>query len=586
MSRAGETTRRTLLRGLTAAAALGTIARPARAAAAEDIYAVPRPGTARVLHITDTHAQIRPVFFREPSVNIGIGAAQGVPPHLVGRAFLDRFGIAPGTREAYGYTYLDFDEAAHRYGAMGGFAHVATLLARLRAEAPAGATITLDGGDLMQGSALANATRGAALAELANALGIDAMTGHWEFTYGQDGLRTNIARLHGKFLAQNVFLTEDASFNGAACFDKETGRVFQPAQVFDAGGRRVAVIGQAFPYVPIAHPRRFTPDWSFGIHAAELQALASDLRHRERADAVVLLSHNGMDCDLKLASVVSGIDVILGGHTHDAVPAPSVVANPGGRTLVANGGSSGKFVGVLDLDIDAGRVRDIRYRLLPVFGGLLPADATVAARIDALEAPGRAAAAEVLAHAGATLFRRGNFDGPIDRVICDALRHELDAEIALSPGFRWGPSLLAGSPITMGDLMAQTAVTYPDVYVQTMTGAAIKALMEDVCDNLFNPDPFRQQGGDMIRIGGMSYACTPARAMGSRISELTLADGRTLEADKSYRVAGWASVSQAQDGTPVWDVVARYLRARGTVTPDASTRVTLRGVAGNPGYAA
>lgn len=580
------TTRRQILRGLTAAAALGVIARPARAAAAEDIYAVPHPGTVRVLHITDTHAQIRPVFFREPSVNIGIGAAQGVPPHLVGRAFLDHFAIRAGGRDAYGYTYLDFDEAAHRYGAMGGFAHVATLLARLRAEAPAGATITLDGGDLMQGSALANATAGAALAELANDLGIDAMTGHWEFTYGQDGLRANIARLHGKFLAQNVYLTEDAAFNGAHCFDASTGRVFQPAQIYPVGGRRVAVIGQAFPYVPIAHPRRFTPDWSFGIHPAELQALASDLRHRERADAVVLLSHNGMDADLKLASVVSGIDVILGGHTHDAIPTPTVVTNPGGRTLVANGGSSGKFVGVLDLDIGAGGVRDIRYRLLPVFSNLLPADAGVAARIDALEAPGRAAAAEVLARADTTLYRRGNFDGPIDRVICDALRHELDAEIALSPGFRWGPSLLAGSPITMGDLMAQTAVTYPDVYVQTMTGAAIKALMEDVCDNLFNPDPFRQQGGDMIRIGGMSYACTPANAMGSRISDLVLADGRTLEAGKSYRVAGWASVSQPQDGTPVWDVVARYLRARGTVAPDTSTRVTLRGVASNPGYAA
>jgi sulfur-oxidizing protein SoxB len=580
------TRRRTLLRLLAAAAAAGAVPRPARADAAADPYAVPKSGNVRLLHLTDTHAQSRPVLFREPSSNIGVGAAAGRPPHLVGTAFLDHFGIPAGGRRAYGFTYLDFEEAAHRYGTLGGFAHLRTLLDRLRSEYGPGNTLTLDGGDLMQGSALAHLTQGAALVGLANMLGIDAMTGHWEFTYGQEQLRRNIAAFHGDFLAQNVFLTEDAAFNGAESFDAASGRVFRPYVVREVGGRRVAVIGQAFPYVPIAHPRRFVPDWSFGIHAAELQQVVDAARGRDRADAVVLLSHNGMDADLKLASLISGIDIILGGHTHDALPVPSVVANPGGRTLVVNGGSNGKFVGVVDLDVGQGRVGGVRYTLLPVFSNLLPADQAVAAEIERLHAPFQATLREELAKAGTLLYRRGNFDGTMDRLICDALRQELDAEIALSPGFRWGPSVLPGAAITMEDLLGQTAITYPDVYVQEMTGAQIRTVLEDVCDNLFNPDPFLQQGGDMIRVGGMSYVCSPANPRGQRISAMTCDGGAPVEAAKSYRVASWASVTLPQDGRPAWDVVAAWLRGRGTAMPDMTSQVRLEGVPGNPGYAA
>ncbi len=446
--------------------------------------------------------------------------------------------------------------------------------------------MTLDGGDLLQGSALANLTQGAALVELANMLGIEAMTGHWEFTYGEDQMRQNIAAFHGDFLAQNVFLTDEAAFNGAASFDAGSGRVFRPYVIKEAGGRRIAVIGQAFPYVPIAHPQRFVPEWSFGIHIAELQQTVDAARGKDRADAVVLLSHNGMDADLKLASLISGIDIILGGHTHDAVPQPSLIANPGGKTLVANGGSNGKFIGVVDLEIGAGRVGGVRYTLLPVFSNLLAPDEAVVGRIAQLHSPFEAGLQETLAHAGSLLYRRGNFDGTMDRVICDALRQQMDAEIALSPGFRWGPSVLPGAPITMDDLMGQTAISYPDVYTQTMTGAQIRTVIEDVCDNLFNPDPFLQQGGDMIRVGGMSYVCAPGNVMGQRISGLVLDNGTPVEAEKSYRVASWASVTLPQEGKPVWDVVATYLRALGTVTPSTTSQVRIEGVSGNPGYAA
>jgi sulfur-oxidizing protein SoxB len=537
----------------------------------------------RILHQTDTHAQATPVYFREPSANIGIGSAAGQPPHLVGEAFLRHFDIPAGGRHAHAFTCLDFEEAAHRYGKMGGFAHLKPLIERLRGEAGAANTMLLDGGDLMQGSALAHLTSGAALVELANMLGVDVLTGHWEFTYGQEGLRKNLDAFRGTFLAQNVFLSDEASFNGAKAFDEKTGRVFQPALIREIGGARVAVIGQAFPYVPIAHPQRFTPDWTFGIRDAELQTLVEDLREKQHADVVLLLSHNGMDVDLKLASRVRGIDAILGGHTHDAVPKPTIVTNGGGRTLVVNGGSNGKFLGVLDLDIAGGHLRDARWTLLPVFAGLLPADAAVAARIAAMEAPHRAMLDEKLADAGELLYRRGNFNGTMDQIICDALRKEMDAEIALSPGFRWGTSVLTGGQVTMGDLLAQTAITYPDVYVQEMTGDQIKSVLEDVCDNLFNADPYRQQGGDMVRVGGMSYSCAPAAAMGSRISQMVLENGKPVEAGRSYRVAGWASVSLPQDGKPVWEVVAKHLRAAGTVRPDHATQVRIEGMSGNPG---
>jgi sulfur-oxidizing protein SoxB len=409
------------------------------------------------------------------------------------------------------------------------------------------------------------------------------MTGHWEFTYGEEALRGNLAHFKGEFLAQNVYLTEEAAFNGAKAFDSASGRVFKPAMITKIGGYRIAVIGQAFPYVPIAHPKRFTPDWTFGIHEKELQKLVDDFRDIDKVDAVVLLSHNGMDVDLKLASKVSGIDVILGGHTHDAVPQPIPVTNAGGTTLVTNAGSNGKFLGVLDLDLTKGRVNNVRYRLLPVFSELLKPDAAMAALIERVRAPYAAAYAGKIATADRLLYRRGNFVGTVDQLICAALRREFDTELALSPGFRWGSTVLPGQPLTMEDVQSETAISYGETYVQSMTGSQIKDALEDICDNLFNPDPYYQQGGDMVRVGGLTYTCSPAENIGRRISNLKLDNGRSIEATKDYRVASWASINE-QRGTPVWEVFARYLGSG--KPPDAGNAgVTLRGVDGNPGIA-
>jgi sulfur-oxidizing protein SoxB len=578
--------RRNLLHALGAAAALGVLPRVSRAQATTDLYDIGRSGNVRLLHMTDTHAQLLPVYFREPSVNIGVGPAAGQVPHLVGQAFLDHFGIAPHTAKAYATTFLDFPEAAHRFGQMGGFAHLAALIGRLRAEAGPGNTLLLDGGDTWQGSWPAQKSLGQAMVDLQNALGVDVMTSHFEMTYGEEQFRKNLGQLKAQYLAQNVFLTDEAAFNGAEAEDTDSGRVFKAYTIREVGGRRVAIIGQCFPYQPIAHPRRFVPDWTFGIRESDMQKVVDTVRDKEHADAVILLSHNGMDVDLKLASRVRGIDVILGGHTHDAVAQPSLVANPGGKTLVANGGSNGKFLGVLDLDVGQGKLGGVKYTLVPVFSNLLEADPAVAKQITTIRAPDAAALDATLAPAGDVLYRRGNFAGTMDHVVCEALMQELDVPIALSPGFRWGRSALAGDPVTMDLVYSHTAITYPDVYVQEMTGAAIKTVLEDVCDNLFNPDPYVQQGGDMVRVGGFDYTCTPAAAMGSRISDMTMFDGTPVEAGKTYRVAGWASVNPPQEQRPVWDVLAKHLRGMKEVRAAHPSRVTLRGVDGNPGYSA
>ncbi len=575
--------RRDFLKGSAAATVAAGLPRVARGAENNGVYDLERFGNARILHITDTHAQLRPVFFREPSVNLGVGAMAGQPPHLVGKAFLDRFGIRPDSADAYAFTFVEFEKAAARFGRLGGFAHLKTLVDRLRNDVGERRALLLDGGDLWQGTGLSNAMKGADMVEAANLLGIEAMTGHWEFTYGENALRDNLARFKGEFLAQNVFLTEEAAFNDARAFDPASGRVFKPSTIKEIGGHRIAVIGQAFPYVPIAHPKRFTPDWTFGIRDEELQKLVDGHRNNDKVDAVILLSHNGMDVDLKLASRVSGIDVILGGHTHDAVPLPITVTNAGGVTLVTNAGSNGKFLGVLDLDLAKGKVANVRYRLLPVFSELLKPDPAMQVLIDKMREPHAAEWGDKLGAADRLLYRRGNFSGTVDQLICDALLNELNAEIALSPGFRWGLTTLAGQPLTMEDVLSETAITYPETYVASMTGGQIKDVLEDVCDNLFNADPYYQQGGDMVRVGGLAYTCTPTETVGNRISELKLANGRHLEAAKSYKVAGWASVNE-QSGAPVWDVVAKHLRAGRPPNRDAPG-VTLKGVEDNPGIA-
>jgi S-sulfosulfanyl-L-cysteine sulfohydrolase len=558
---------------------------PSRAKSADNrnAYDLEPFGDARILHITDTHAQLLPGYFREPSVNLGLGLAAGQPPHLVGRAFLERFAIEPDSADVYAFTSLDFEKSAARFGKLGGFAHLKTLIDRLRGDIGAGRSLLLDGGDCWQGTGLSNTMRGADMVEAANLLGIEAMTGHWEFTYGEAALRENLGRFKGEFLAQNVYLTEEAAFNGASAFDPASGRVFKPAMIREIGGYQIAVIGQAFPYVPIAHPKRFTPDWTFGIREDELQKLVDSLRNSAKVDALVLLSHNGMDVDLKLASRVRGIDVILGGHTHDAVPQAMPVTNAGGTTLVTNAGSNGKFLGVLDLELTKGRVRDARYRLLPVFSELLKPDAAMTALIEKIREPHVAPWGGKIATASRLLYRRGNFTGTVDRLICDSLRDQFDAEIALSPGFRWGSTFLPGHPLTMEDLLSETAISYGETYLANLTGGQIKEALEDTCDNLLNPDPYYQQGGDMVRVSGFTYICTPGEAIGRRISELKLDNGRPIEPGKTYKVAGWASVNE-QEGTPVWDVLARYLGSgRPQNAQDGS--VTLKGVDGNPGIA-
>ena len=577
--------RREFLTIMGAASAAGLL--PARAAgqSKDDIYSLPSFGNARLLHFTDCHAQLEPVYFREPNVNIGIGAASGRPPHLVGAHLLDHTGIKPGTANAHAFTYLDFSAAAETYGKVGGFAHLKTLVDRQRAEVADGHSLLLDGGDTWQGSATALWTRGKDMVEACNRLGVDIMTGHWEFTYQQDEIMENISEFKGEFIAQNVFVTEEAMFDDAPVYDEDTGHAFKPFTIREMGGRKVAVIGQAFPYTPIANPSRFIPDWSFGIRDSDMQELVNEIRAEHRPDAVIVLSHNGMDVDVKMASVVTGIDFILGGHTHDAVPKPIVVSNPGGKTVVTNAGSNGKFLAVLDLDLGEGKVNNYRYRLLPVFSNLLPADAAMQAYIDEVRRPFLDKLNEPLAVAESLLYRRGNFNGTFDQVICDAMREVGGAEIALSPGFRWGTSILPGQTITMERLMDQTAMTYPETYVRDMQGSELKMILESVADNLFHEDTYYQQGGDMVRVGGLSYSCDPGQVMGKRIENLSLHDGNPLSADKTYKVAGWATVGSKSPGPPVWDMVAEYLRDRKTIKVENIDTPRLINVAGNKGIA-
>jgi len=575
--------RREFLTIMGAASAAGLTPAFAAAGTKDDIYSLPPFGNARLLHFTDCHAQLEPVYFREPNVNIGIGTASGRPPHLVGAHLLDYVGIKTGTQKAHAFTYLDFSKAAETYGKVGGFAHLKTLVDRKRAEVADGHSLLLDGGDTWQGSATSLWTRGKDMVGACNLLGVDIMTGHWEFTYQQDEILENISEFNGEFIAQNVFVSEEAMFDDAPVYDEDTGHAFKPYTIREMGGRRVAVIGQAFPYTPIANPARFIPDWSFGIRDAEMQELVDEIRAEHRPDAVIVLSHNGMDVDIKMASVVTGVDAILGGHTHDAVPKPVMVNNPGGKTLVTNAGSNGKFLAVLDLDIGEGKINDFRYRLLPVFSNLLPADAAMQAYIDEVRKPFADKLNEPLAVTETLLYRRGNFNGTFDQVICDAMRAVGGAEIALSPGFRWGTSILPGQTITMERLMDQTAMTYPETYVRDMQGSELKLILESVADNLFHDDPYYQQGGDMVRVGGLSYSCDPGQAMGGRIGNLSLHDGTPLNADKTYKVAGWATVGSKSPGPPIWDMVAEYLRDQKIIKVGDMDTPRLINVKGNKG---
>ena len=539
-----------------------------------DLYDVPPFGNVTLLHMTDCHAQLRPIYFREPNINIGVSDSRGKPPHLVGEALLKYFKIEPGSIEAHAFTYLDFENAARRYGKVGGFAHLATLVKNLRASRP-DRTLLLDGGDTWQGSATSLWTKGQDMVDAQKLLGVDIMTAHWEFTYGAERVKQiveNDLKGHIDFLAQNV---NDATWGEL---------IFKPYVIREINKVPVAIIGQAFPYTPIANPRYLIPDWTFGINDDHMQKMVDEVRGKG-AQLVVVLSHNGMDVDLKMASRVSGIDAILGGHTHDAVPAPSVVKNKGGQTLGINSGCNGKFLSLLDLDVKDGKLRGYRYKLLPVFANLLPADKEMTAYIEKVRAPFQDKLSEKLAVTEGLLYRRGNFNGSFDQLIVDALLAVQGADMAFSPGFRWGTTLLPGDAITMDNLMDQTAITYATATVNQLTGEQIKVIMEDVADNLYHPDPYYQQGGDMVRVGGLQYTLDLAQRRGRRIQNVTI-KGKPLNAVKKYKVAGWASVQPIEPGKPVWDLVADYLRAAKTVRIGKPYIPRLKGASGNPGYAA
>ena len=539
-------------------------------AAAQKLYELPKFGNVSFMHFTDCHAQLKPIYFREPSVNIGISEALGRPPHLVGENLLKYFKIAPGTPAAHAFTYLNFEQAAKTYGKVGGFAHLATLVKQVRASRPH--ALLLDGGDTWQGSATALWTNGQDMVDACKLLGVNLMTPHWEFTLGAARVKEIVDKdFAGKieFLAQNV---QTADFED---------QVFKPYTLREMNGVPVAVIGQAFPYTPIANPRHMVPDWTFGIKDDHMQKMVDEARSKG-AQVVVVLSHNGMDVDIKMASRVTGIDAIMGGHTHDGVPAPVIVTNAGGKTLVTNAGSNSKFLGVLDFDVQGGKVRDFRYKLMPVFANLLPADTEMAAYIDKVRAPYESKLQEKLAISEGLLYRRGNFNGSWDQLIVDGLMAVKGAEIAFSPGFRWGTTILPGQAITRDHLMDQVAITYPSTTLSNMTGATIKTVLEDVCDNLFNPDPYYQQGGDMVRVGGLQYTCDPLASSGNRISNMRL-NGKPIDASKTYKVAGWAPVAEGVQGEPIWDVMETYLKSEKVIKPRQLNMPTLKNMAGNPG---
>ena len=569
--------RREFIRLLGMAGAAGML--PASAFAARkqpgDMYEVPKFGDVRLLHFTDCHAQLQPVYFREPNVNLGIGHAFGKAPHVVGRSFLKHFDIK-GDALSHAFTYLDFDEGAHRFGKVGGFAHLATLVKRLRDQVGDGNSLLLDGGDTWQGSGTALWTNGQDMVDACKLLGVDCMTGHWEFTYGAERVTEiveNDLEGHIDFLCQNVVDTE---------FEDP---VFKPYTMKEVNGHRVAVIGQAFPYTPIANPRYKIPDWSFGIRDESAQEVVDKVREEEGAEVVVLLSHNGMDVDLKMASRVSGLDAIFGGHTHDGVPSPTLISNSTGKTLVTNAGSQGKFLGVMDFEVRNKKVSDFQYRLLPVFSNELPADAEMQALVDKIRAPYLDKLNEKLAVADTAMYRRGNFNGTFDQVIVDALMEARSADAAFSPGFRWGTSVLPGDDITFEHVMDQTGLTYPKVTLNEMSGETIHTIMEDVCDNLFNTDPYYQQGGDMVRVGGIDYVLDPRETIGKRITEVHIG-GKPLKPKKTYMVAGWASVQEQPDSLDdIWDVVAAHLRGIKEVKLDKVNLPKLKNVKGNPGLA-
>ena len=528
----------------------------------DDLLKFESKGQVTLLHLTDIHGQLKPIYFRPPSENYGVGDFEGVPPHLVGETFLNHFSIPVGSAFAYAHTMVDYLSLAKSYGKLGGLDRTATLIKAIRAERGDNKVLLLDGGDTWQGSYCSLKTQGADMVAAMKALKPDAMVGHWEFTLGKERVEELVDEMGYPFLGSNCFDTE---------WDE---RVFQSTAYFERGGIKVAVIGQHFPYTPIANPSHLVEGWSFGIRPDEIQSNIDEARDNG-AEIIVLLSHNGFDVDQKLAADISGIDVILTGHTHDAVPEAVRI----GKTLVLSSGSHGKYLGRIDLKVEGGQVVDASSTLIPVFSDVISPDSEMTSLISQLRAPYEAECNRVIGKAGSLLYRRGNFNGSWDDVICDAIREERDVEIALSPGFRWGTTLLPDQPITIDDMYSQTAMNYPAVYRTEMTGEQLKIMLEDVCDNLFNPNPYYQQGGDMVRVGGLSYECAPKEVMGNRIQNMVFTPtGAPIEANKSYVVGGWASVNPDTEGPAIYDLLENYIQRKNLINPSSVGAVTVKGM--------
>jgi len=618
-------TRRDFIKVLGAGSAAGLISgcgndAPTKLASQDNMYEVPKTGNARILHITDTHGNLLPNYFREPNVNLGFGPTYGQLPHVVGNKLLEQIGVKPGSPEAYAFTYNNFEELSAKYGKTGGFGQIKTVLDSLRDSAGGVQnTLTIDGGDTWQGSGTSLWTRGADMVEACNMLGVDVMVGHWEFTYKEEETLKNIGFFKGDFLGQNVRILEDAlmgdeyitmteKFDGNGLYSEDDAMPFKPYVIKNVGGHRIAVIGQAFPRTSNANPQKyFFPDWSFGLREDEMSELVADIRENEKPDAVIVVSHNGMDVDIKMASRIVGIDAIFGGHTHDGMPKPVEVKNAGGITVVTNAGCSGKYIGVMDLEIKDHKMVGYNYKMLPILTNFIKPDAAMVSYItkmrntkydkNVVEARSSAMSnnpdrvgktydeilTEKLCSTNQTLYRRGNFMGTWDQVLVNSLREEHDADFAMSAGVRWGTSVPAGHDVTMEDLMTNTSMTYGETYVSEMKGAQLKEVLEGIAENLFVQDPYLQSGGDMVRMGGMDYTIDPAAGLGNRISEMKDDEGTLIDPNKSYKVSGWAQVGSVGNGRLMWDVAADYLRKQGTLDLKKVNHPTIKGVKTNPG---
>lgn len=617
-------TRREFIKVLGASSAAGMISGCGNDAdklsSQNNMYEIAKTGNARILHITDTHGNLLPNYFREPNVNLGFGATFGQLPHVVGNKLLKEIGVKPGSPEAYAFTYNNFEALAEKYGKTGGFGQIKTVLESLR-ESAGGVknTLTLDGGDTWQGSGTSLWTRGADMVEACNLLGVDVMVGHWEFTYKEDEVLKNIGFFKGDFLGQNVRIMEDAllgdeyiamaeKYDGNGLYNEDDAIPFKPYVIKNVGGHRIAVIGQAFPRTSNANPQKyFFPDWSFGLREDDMAELVADIRKNEKPDAVIVISHNGMDVDIKMASRVVGIDAIFGGHTHDGMPKPVEVKNAGGMTVVTNAGCSGKYIGVMDLDIKGHKVVGYDYKMLPILTNFIKPDAAMVSYINkmrntqydknVIEARSSAMSnnasrvgktyneilTEKLCTTEQTLYRRGNFMGTWDQVLVNSLREEHDADFAMSAGVRWGTSVPAGHDVTMEDLMTNTSMTYGETYVNELKGAQLKEILEGIAENLFVQDPYLQSGGDMVRMGGLDYTIDPAASLGNRISNIVDDNGTAIDANKSYKVSGWAQVNSVGNGRLMWDVAADYLRKQKHLDLKKVNHPTIKGVKSNPG---